>query len=49
MGSAGQFTLAVALSDGHVGSDGSEAIVCVGGELGDSFVNSTSGVEAKAE
>ena len=49
MGSAGEFTLAVALTNGHVGSDSSGVIVGIAGELGAGFIDATGGVEAEAE
>ena len=45
--SAGEFTLAVALANGHVGANCSGALVGIAGELGTGFVNATGGVEAE--
>ncbi len=47
--SAGEFTLAVALANGHVGANCSGALVGISGELGTGFIDATGGVEAEAE
>ena len=48
-GSAGEFTLAVALANGHVGANCSGALVGISGELGTGFIDTTGGVEPEAK